>query len=72
MRLKEKEYNMHCLQETHFTSLDEVVWKTEWGGEIIFCHGQRNSKGVIILINKKARKVDLFEYESGQNIDLAH
>ena len=25
--------------------------KKEWGGEIIFCQGQRNSKGVMILIN---------------------
>ena len=50
--LKEKEYNIYCLQETHSTSLDEVAWKKEWGDEIIFCHGQRNSKGVMILINK--------------------
>ena len=42
--LKEKEYNIYCLQETHSTSLDEVVWKRDWDGEIIFCHGQRNSK----------------------------
>ena len=25
--LKEKEYNIYCLQETHSTSLDEVAWK---------------------------------------------
>ena len=50
--LKEKEYNIYCLQETHSTSLDEVAWKREWCGEIVFCHGQRNSKDVMILINK--------------------
>ena len=52
--LKEKEYNMYCLQKTHSISLDEVAWKKEWGGEVIFCQGQRNSKGVMILINKKS------------------
>jgi exonuclease III len=50
--LKEKEYNIYCLQGTHSTSLDEVAWKRERGGEIIFCHGQRNSKDVMILINQ--------------------
>ena len=28
--LKETEFNIYCLQETHSTSLDEVVWKREW------------------------------------------
>ena len=50
--LKEKEYNIYCLQKTKSTSLDEAAWKKEWGGEIIFCHGQRNPKGVMILTNK--------------------
>lgn len=30
--LKEKEYNIFCLQESHSTMLDEVVWKKDWGG----------------------------------------
>ena len=30
--LKEKEYNIYCLQETHSTILDEVMWKKDWGG----------------------------------------
>lgn len=46
-----KEYNIYCLQETHSTYLDGVAWKKEWGSDI-FCHGQRNTKGVMILINK--------------------
>ena len=44
--LKEKEYNLYCLQETHSTISDEVVWEKDWGrGEIYFSHGQRNKKG---------------------------
>uniref|UniRef100_A0AAZ3PMB9 exodeoxyribonuclease III n=1 Tax=Oncorhynchus tshawytscha TaxID=74940 RepID=A0AAZ3PMB9_ONCTS len=49
--LKEKEYNIYCLQETHSIVLDEVLWKKNRGGEIYFSHGQRNSKGVTVLIN---------------------
>ena len=49
--LKEKEYNIYSLQETHSTVLDEVLWKKDRGGEIYFSHGQRNSKGVMVLIN---------------------
>ena len=30
--LKEKEYNIYCLQETHSTILDKVLWKNNWGG----------------------------------------
>ena len=49
--LKEKEYNIYCLQGTRSTILDEVLWKKNWGDEIYFSHGQRNSKGVMVLIN---------------------
>jgi exonuclease III len=49
--LKEKDYNIYCLQETHSTVLDEVLWKKNWVGKIYFSHGQRNSKGVMVLIN---------------------
>ena len=41
------------LQETHSCKEDETIWKNEWGGEIIFNHGEKNSRGVCILITKK-------------------
>ena len=28
---QEKEYNIFCLQENHYTPLDKVVWKKGWG-----------------------------------------
>ena len=43
-----------CLQETHSTKSDEQVWTTEWGGAAVFSHGSNTSKGVCILIQKKA------------------
>ena len=41
-----------CLQETHSEITDELFWKAEWGGSIAFSHGERNARGVCILIKK--------------------
>ena len=38
-----------CLQETHTKPEDEVPWSLEWHGQIVFSHGETNSKGVCIL-----------------------
>ena len=40
------------LQETHSTPEVEQKWITEWGGRIIFSHGQSNARGVCILFKK--------------------
>ena len=39
-----------CLQETHSDVTSETEWKTDWGGNIIFSHGNTNSLGVAILL----------------------
>ena len=31
--------NLICLQETHSTAQDEVIWQSEWGGKIYYSHG---------------------------------
>ena len=41
-----------CLQETHSCVENEDIWRNLWGGRILFCHGQRNSKGVCILFKR--------------------
>ena len=38
------------IQETHSTIHDEIIWKREWGGDILFAHGSSKSRGVAILI----------------------
>jgi len=48
--LKQKQIDIILLQETHSLSADEILWKYEWGGDILFAHGDSNSKGVAILI----------------------
>jgi len=51
--LKQKPENIILLQETHSTKEVEREWKIEWGGEIIFSHGQSNSTGVAILLGSQ-------------------
>ncbi len=40
------------LQETHSTLSCEQTWKSEWGGNIYFCHGTNVARGVAILCPK--------------------
>jgi len=49
--LKDQEASFHFLQETFSEISDESTWKKEWGGNIIFSHGGRHSRGVCILID---------------------
>ena len=46
-------YNgVYFLQETHSFPNCESKWKDEWDGDVIFCHGNTNSRGVAILFSK--------------------
>ena len=47
--------NFLCLQETHSNEEDEEIWASEWHGDIIFSHGQRNARGVCICMPKGAK-----------------
>ena len=57
-----------CLQETHSQKSSEQFWKHEWGGQIIFSHGDSDARGVAVLINLKAniKIVKSFEDKEGQ------
>ena len=37
------------LQETYSDPSLENVWRAEWGGEILFAHGSKHSKDIMIL-----------------------
>ncbi|CAC5379210.1 unnamed protein product [Mytilus coruscus] len=49
--LKKFQSDIIFLQETHSIELYETIWKREWGGDIYFSHGEKNSRGVAILFN---------------------
>ena len=40
------------LQETHSHPNCEQVWQNEWGGKVIFSHGNSNSRGVAVFTTK--------------------
>ena len=40
------------LQETHSVEKDENLWRNEWGGRILFSHGETNARGVCILFKR--------------------
>ena len=50
--LKEKKYDIICLQETFVVETDKELWLKEWGGEIFFSFGDHQSMGQITLIRK--------------------
>ena len=50
--LKNKKLGIILLQETHSSIGEETLWQYEWGGKIIFAHGNSNSKGTAILIRQ--------------------
>ncbi len=37
------------LQETHSSEEDHELWKTEWGGDIVYAHGTTSARGCAIL-----------------------
>ena len=52
---KPKDYDIILLQETHSTSTDEKQWVCEWGGHILFVHGESHRNGVAILFTKNLK-----------------
>lgn len=50
--LKHTHEGIEFLQECHSEPRDEKKWIREWGGEIVFSHGSRKSRGVAIMLDK--------------------
>lgn len=51
--LKLKYKGIMFLQETHGSKEIEKEWENDWGGKILFNHGDKNSRGVAILFDKE-------------------
>ena len=49
--LKDQNCDRYFLQETYSEPKHEIIWKSEWGGDIFFSHGSLHSSGVCILLN---------------------
>ena len=44
--LRDKNPDIVLLQETHSNKKIQRIWRNEWGGKIIFDHGESNARGV--------------------------
>jgi len=51
--LKGLDIDIAMLQETHSCKQTETTWEDEWGGTIIYSHGDRDSRGVCLCFKKK-------------------
>ena len=64
--LQEKAINIAFLQETHSSKKVEKRWRSEWGGNILFDHGDSNARGVCIMFSKNLN-LDIDTIESSSN-----
>ena len=72
--LKDQNCHFYFLQEMYSEPRDEIVWRSEWGGEVLYSHGTNQKKGVCILTNPKFNGFQI-EYscsDSQQRIILAN
>ena len=66
--LRDQKATFCFLQETYSNSNDEVLWKAEWGGDIVFSHSC-HSRGVCILTPKVKGKIELlFQDNCGRKV----
>ena len=47
-----KRADIICIQESHSIIENEQIWQNEWGGQILFDHGESNARGVCVLVKK--------------------
>ena len=67
--LKSKQFNIYCLQDTHFSDEDEVFIKNLWGGDCYFSSFSSNQRGVAILFNNNFDfKVHKLKRDEGGNL----
>lgn len=50
---KLKQLDFVLVQETHATDRDVTLWRSQWGGNIIFANGVSDARGVMILIHRE-------------------
>lgn len=64
--LKDKEYNICCLQELHCTTSDLDKWEKEWGSKIFLSGNSSNSKGIGIFVNGSFQIIEYKELIEGR------
>ena len=57
--LRQQQYDIICLQETHSTPEQEELWKKQWNGPIHFSHGTSQARGVCILFSQSIKNCNV-------------
>ena len=60
-----------CFQETHSTADSHHEWTAQWGGKAYFSDGEKNARGVCILIKKELDVKVLKEVKDNEGRYLA-
>lgn len=50
--LKYKKVDVVFIQETHARESEMHLWRSQWGGQILFANGSSASKGVVVLVGR--------------------
>lgn len=68
--LKQMDYDIYCLQETHFIDKKEETIKREWNGTWFFDNHTSQSRGVAILFRKavSVKKLEITNLENEEEI----
>ena len=61
--IKERNFDIMFLQETHALTTDEIFWRSQWSGEMYFSNGTHQSKGVAILV-KKGAQIEIIKHQT--------
>ena len=71
--IRQKDFSIYFLQDTHFDSKLEEYIKAEWGYECYFASNTTNARGVAILFNNNFEfKVKGVERDKGGNFIIMH
>ena len=57
--MKDHNFDLILLQETHSTSSCEKYWRAEWGHPICYAHGTSESRGCAILLSGSLQEIKI-------------
>jgi exonuclease III len=65
--VRKQNADIALLQEVYSSKENENKWKNEWGGQVVYAHGTKHSRGTIVLINPKydCEVLDMVQDPSG-------
>ena len=53
--IRNKNLDVVGIQESHSTKNVEKLWKSQFGGQIVYAHGESNARGCMLLIRRNVK-----------------